>query len=214
MMQSGILSGLRVGARRLPRSRRSFASGSPRSTTSSSLRNPVAVALAASSLTYLAINPPTLLLDVFSGVPEPPIVDPRFGTKTDFNAAVKELVGHFGEGQQASTDEDVLYSHGFSPNTYHAVRVPAIVVWPESTEDVIKVMKVAVRAFGSERLFTSLARLRDLTSACLPLALASSRPSSRSLSLPGPEEPRLRATSLLFVQLAPSSARSPRPLCR
>jgi hypothetical protein len=134
-MQSSLLAGLRSSSRRLPRVRRSFASHSPpRAGTSSSSLTPIfGSALAASTLTYLVLNPPTLLLDVFSGIPEPPIIDPRFGTKTDFDTAVRELVGAVGEGDQCSTDADVLLSHGFSPNTYHAPRVPAVVVWPEST---------------------------------------------------------------------------------
>lgn len=41
----------------------------------------------------------------------------------------------------------------FSPNTYHAPRVPAVVVYVESTEDVVRVMKTATKYRGrsSER---------------------------------------------------------------
>lgn len=132
-MQSSLFAaGLRSSSRRLFRLRRSFTNQPPRAG-SSSLTPILGSAVAASTLTYLILNPPTLLLDVFSGIPEPPIIDPRFGTKTDFDNAVHELVGSFGEGDQCSTDADVLLSHGFSPNTYHAPRVPAIVVWAEST---------------------------------------------------------------------------------
>ena len=36
-----------------------------------------------------------------------------------------------------------IHPPSFSPNTYHAPRVPAVVVYAESTEDVVKIVKIA-----------------------------------------------------------------------
>ncbi|CDZ96294.1 d-lactate dehydrogenase oxidoreductase protein [Phaffia rhodozyma] len=74
-------------------------------------------------------------------------VDPRFGSAKDFEAAVEEIKQVFekeGSGtDQVSTEPHDLLGHGFSPNTYHAPRVPAVIVYVESNEDVVRVMKIA-----------------------------------------------------------------------
>ena len=53
----------------------------------------------------------------------------------------KELPG---EGK-VSTDPAVLQTYGFSENSYHPSAPHVVVVKPESTEDVVKVVDVARR---------------------------------------------------------------------
>lgn len=69
-------------------------------------------ALSASALTFLCLNPPTILFDVFNPEPEPPLVDPRYG---DFGDAIKALQSELdpqGQGDKVSVDADDLMGHG------------------------------------------------------------------------------------------------------
>lgn len=86
----------------------------------------------------------------------------RFGSKQDYENAIHELKALF-PGNAASTDADVLLVHGFSLNDYHPgmfgfsfTRVPrslihfsgalhSIVVYPQSTQDVVKIINVATK---------------------------------------------------------------------
>ena len=45
--------------------------------------------------------------------------------------------------EHVTVDEDVLQAHGYSSNSYHNEGIPNIVVYPESTEDVVKIVKIA-----------------------------------------------------------------------
>lgn len=45
--------------------------------------------------------------------------------------------------EHVTVDEDVLQAHGHSSNSYHNEGIPNIVVYPESTEDVVKIVKIA-----------------------------------------------------------------------
>jgi len=67
---------------------------------------------------------------------------PVYGTPDDFKRAIKELEASFEEGM-VSTDPPNLFSHGFSPNVMHAGLAHTVVVYPNSTADVVKVMKIA-----------------------------------------------------------------------
>jgi hypothetical protein len=100
-----------------PNPRRLFSSSSPPkpTSTSSPLQTILLTAVTASSLTYLFLNPPTILLDVFNPVPEPPIEDPRFGTVKEFEHAIVELKSILGpgdEGDKVSTQYEDLLGHG------------------------------------------------------------------------------------------------------
>lgn len=44
---------------------------------------------------------------------------------------------------QVSTDAEILHAHGFSENDYHPGSTPTVVVYPDSTEDVVGIVKVA-----------------------------------------------------------------------
>ncbi|KAF9491216.1 FAD-binding domain-containing protein [Pleurotus eryngii] len=72
---------------------------------------------------------------------------PRFGTPRDFQLAVAELKTVFhndseGDGQ-VSTDPEELERHGFSMYDYHPSAFHNVVVYPRSTEDVVKIVKTA-----------------------------------------------------------------------
>ncbi|QRV74905.1 FAD-binding domain protein [Ceratobasidium sp. AG-Ba] len=70
------------------------------------------------------------------------LVNPIYATKAKIQEAIKELEGLFPEGG-VSTLDDVLKSHGFSINSYHPSAPHSVVVFAHSTEDVVKVVKIA-----------------------------------------------------------------------
>ena len=90
---------------------------------------------------------------------------PVYGTPEDFARAIQELKSLFSE-ETATTAEDQLDAHGFSPSVYHPgelvirhchkqysigchsrvylVGCPhSVVIYPHSTEDVVKIINVA-----------------------------------------------------------------------
>lgn len=73
-----------------------------------------------------------------------PALRHRFGSPDDYAAAVAELQGLFDEDHITTDDEDLAH-HGGSAWTYGVALPPSAVVYPETTEDVVKVMKVASR---------------------------------------------------------------------
>ena len=96
------------------------------------------------------------------GIEAPPL-KPVYGTPADFAHAIEELKTLFSEVAVA-TDEDQLKAHGFSSNAYHPgtpcgseprtatawladisrIGFPhSVVVYPDSTEDVVKIVNVA-----------------------------------------------------------------------
>ncbi|KAJ7879579.1 FAD-linked oxidase-like protein [Mycena olivaceomarginata] len=74
---------------------------------------------------------------------------PKYGTAEDFKLAAKELKEALPPGsyprtlRAVSTDNADLVIHGGSPYHYHDGIPHSVVVYPESTEDVVKVVKIA-----------------------------------------------------------------------
>ncbi|KAF8990475.1 FAD-linked oxidase-like protein [Cyathus striatus] len=68
--------------------------------------------------------------------------EPTYGTPQDFNQAIAELRTLFAE-EDVSTDVEELHSHGFSENDYHPGTPHTVIVYPHSTEDVVKIVNVA-----------------------------------------------------------------------
>jgi len=66
-----------------------------------------------------------------------------YGTAQDFQKAIAELHAAFPGEDTVSTDPDVLHQHGFSENDYHPGSSPMVVVFPNSTEDVVKVVNIS-----------------------------------------------------------------------
>ncbi|KAJ7720448.1 FAD-linked oxidase-like protein [Mycena maculata] len=69
---------------------------------------------------------------------------PQYGTQKEFKHAIEELRKTFAaRSDVVSTDPEDLKIHGLSTNTYHTGVDHTVVVYPESTEDVVKIVKVA-----------------------------------------------------------------------
>ncbi|KAF7335578.1 FAD-binding protein [Mycena venus] len=75
--------------------------------------------------------------------PVPP-EKPVFGTTKEFSQAINDLRKVFStRSGVVSTDPDDLKVHGLSTNTYHIGVDHSVVVYPESTEDVVEIVKIA-----------------------------------------------------------------------
>ncbi|CAA7271299.1 unnamed protein product [Cyclocybe aegerita] len=70
---------------------------------------------------------------------------PKFGTPGDFTAAILELRSYFNVRDGVSVDPHDLHSHGFSPNSHHPGVAHSVVVYPDSTEDVVEIVKIATK---------------------------------------------------------------------
>ncbi|KAF8337615.1 uncharacterized protein EI90DRAFT_2671547 [Cantharellus anzutake] len=66
----------------------------------------------------------------------------RFGGPEDFLAALKSLQADF-PASQLSLDPSVLHFHGFSSHNHHPGTPHGIVVYPKSTEDVVRIVNVS-----------------------------------------------------------------------
>ncbi|KAF8843456.1 hypothetical protein BDN67DRAFT_897080 [Paxillus ammoniavirescens] len=76
--------------------------------------------------------------------------EPTYGSPQDFQIAIQELRDTFakeGDGAEdvVSTDPEDLRVHGFSENDHHPGAPHTVVVYPRSTEDVVKVVKLATK---------------------------------------------------------------------
>ncbi|KAH7341828.1 FAD-linked oxidase-like protein [Rhizoctonia solani] len=69
----------------------------------------------------------------------------KYGSEEDFRRGIEELRSHFTEPGTFSINPDVLHEHGFSVNSYHEGAPHSVVVYPQSTDDVVLIMKVATR---------------------------------------------------------------------
>lgn len=66
----------------------------------------------------------------------------KFGSAKEFETALSELKAAL-EASQLSTDQDVLVAHGTSLNHHHPSSVHSVVVYPRSTEDVVKIVNIS-----------------------------------------------------------------------
>ncbi|KAI0632542.1 FAD-linked oxidase-like protein [Trametes polyzona] len=69
----------------------------------------------------------------------------KYGSPQDFQKAIEELRQTFPAEGAVTTDVEDLEEHGFSENDYHPSSHPSVVVYPSSTEDVVKIVKTAVK---------------------------------------------------------------------
>ncbi|KAF7357844.1 D-lactate dehydrogenase [cytochrome], mitochondrial [Mycena venus] len=114
--------------------------------------NPPKVAVNRQSLNVLAVLLATTMCGAVggysiahsTGIPstQPPQT-PKYGTAEDFKLAIKELKEALPREGGISTDEAELIIHGDSPYHHHDGVPHSVVVYPESTEDVVKVVKIA-----------------------------------------------------------------------
>ncbi|KAF8753508.1 FAD linked oxidase [Rhizoctonia solani] len=70
------------------------------------------------------------------------LVTPVYATKAAVLKAITELETLLSK-DDVSTDSDVLKAHGFSDNSYHPSAPHSVVVLAHSTEDVVKIVKIA-----------------------------------------------------------------------
>ncbi|KAJ7020023.1 FAD-linked oxidase-like protein [Mycena alexandri] len=68
---------------------------------------------------------------------------PKYGTAEDFKLAIEELKDALPREGGVSTVQADLVIHGESPYHHHDCVDHSVVVYPESTEDVVKVVKIA-----------------------------------------------------------------------
>ncbi|KAJ5396890.1 hypothetical protein N7509_005003, partial [Penicillium cosmopolitanum] len=67
---------------------------------------------------------------------------PQYGSVKDFEKAITELRAKLGE-DTISTDDDDLHRHGYSEwSSLNADRLPSAIAYPETTEDVVEIVKV------------------------------------------------------------------------
>ncbi|KAL0574570.1 D-lactate ferricytochrome c oxidoreductase [Marasmius crinis-equi] len=66
-----------------------------------------------------------------------------YATAREINVAVEKLRAAFPDEGCVSTDPEVLKQHGASENSYHPASPHSVVVFPTSTEDVVKIVKIA-----------------------------------------------------------------------
>ncbi|KAJ7738060.1 FAD-binding domain-containing protein [Mycena maculata] len=77
-------------------------------------------------------------------VPGSPLQKPQYGTQSEFSQAIEDLRKIFSvRSGVVSTIPDDLKLHGLSTNTYHTGVDHSVVVYPQSTEDVVKIVKIA-----------------------------------------------------------------------
>ncbi|KZT70146.1 hypothetical protein DAEQUDRAFT_725774 [Daedalea quercina L-15889] len=67
----------------------------------------------------------------------------KYGSTEDFQRAIQELRDTWVDQDAVSTDPDDLYLHGYSENDYHPGSSPSVVVFPKSTADVVKIVRIA-----------------------------------------------------------------------
>lgn len=65
-----------------------------------------------------------------------------YGDASDFANALTLLKSSFSESQM-STDPEVVYNHGFSIHNHHPGRPHAVVIYPRSTEDVVRIVNIS-----------------------------------------------------------------------
>jgi hypothetical protein len=73
---------------------------------------------------------------------------PTYGSLSDYTKAITEIETLFkskGKVDKVSTDTADLESHGISDWSYHEEKRPTVVVWVESTEEVVEIVKIATR---------------------------------------------------------------------
>ncbi|KIM37222.1 hypothetical protein M413DRAFT_77359 [Hebeloma cylindrosporum] len=112
----------------------------PPNSTQSSFPKLLGVALASAVLGYGLAKSPSL---VVSSVEETS-KKPQFGSSEDIEKAIQELRAGLAEAQ-VSTDPGDLQVHGFSSNDHHQGIDHSVIVYPESTEDVVKIVRIATK---------------------------------------------------------------------
>jgi len=67
----------------------------------------------------------------------------KYGSPEDFQRAIAELRETFPSEDAVTIDPEDLHVHGYSENDYHPGSLHTVVVYPHSTEDVVKIVEIA-----------------------------------------------------------------------
>ncbi|KAJ6488913.1 FAD-binding domain-containing protein [Mycena sanguinolenta] len=127
----------RISVKSLVPGIRRYSAQTARSTKSSSLSFAAAAGLCGIAIGFGAAQWPTPKTSAGSS-------KPAYGTPKEFSQAIDDLRQVFSTREGVvSTDADDLKVHGMSTNTYHEGIDHSVVVYPESTEDVVKIVKIA-----------------------------------------------------------------------
>ncbi|KAJ3712152.1 FAD-linked oxidase-like protein [Lentinula raphanica] len=98
-------------------------------------------ALAGGLLGFVLAHQATISADNLA----PNITKPQYGSPEDFQQAIEELKKIFTDKDAVSTDPEDVYNHGFSLNDYLPGISHSVIVYPSSTEDVVKIVKIATK---------------------------------------------------------------------
>ncbi|KAL0961345.1 hypothetical protein HGRIS_006301 [Hohenbuehelia grisea] len=66
-----------------------------------------------------------------------------YGSPDDLKSAIIELRKVFSDPSAVSTDPEDLHDHGFSENDYHPGALHSVIVWPQSTGDVVQIVQLS-----------------------------------------------------------------------
>ncbi|KAK0526368.1 D-lactate ferricytochrome c oxidoreductase [Tilletia horrida] len=69
---------------------------------------------------------------------------PKPESESDLDGALRALHDAFGgDAARISTDKDDLHHRGYSAWTYHPAALPSVVVWPQSVEECVRIVRIA-----------------------------------------------------------------------
>ena len=146
-LPSGVTAGLpRFGIRAATRSNSSSSSASSLAASSLKTPNPLPRLVLFATLGGLAgvviasTLSPTKASELVQGKPS---FKHRYASPSEAQKAIEELKGIFQDKGRVLTDQETLETYGYSPNSYHHAAPHSVVVRVLSTEDVVKVVKVA-----------------------------------------------------------------------
>jgi len=146
-LPSGVSTGLpRFGIRAATRSSSTLSSSASPAASSLKTPNPLPRLVLFATLGGLAgvIIASTLAPKKASELVEgKPSFKHKYASPSEAQKAIEELKGIFPDKGRVTTDQDALETYGYSPNSYHHAAPHSVVVRVFSTEDVVKVVKVA-----------------------------------------------------------------------
>ncbi|PIL22974.1 hypothetical protein GSI_15671 [Ganoderma sinense ZZ0214-1] len=132
-----------LGSRNSSSTSQEQASPNPQSRSSSSSNAPLAFVLGSALSGAAAYFYATSQADTASPTTAGADLNNKYGSPEDFKKAIEELEQLFPGDETVTTDPIALEEHGMSVNDYHEASNPSVVVFPTSTEDVVKLVKVA-----------------------------------------------------------------------
>ena len=146
-LPSGVAAGLpRFGIRAATRSNSSSSSSASLAASTLKTPNPLPRLVLFATLGGLAglviasTLSPTKASELVKGKPS---FKHKYASPSEAQKAIEELKGIFPDKGRVKTDQETLETYGYSPNSYHHAAPHSVVVRVFSTEDVVKVVKVA-----------------------------------------------------------------------